>query len=307
MKVKVNVKKSRRNFRHYLSSNKGFTLVEIMVATTISMLIIGSVYAVFKSSLNAYQKDETKILMLQKCRTTLDRITQDVNNMFYADGDEELTFMCEDYADSETSMDKDMVSFAAIVNPNLRDYVPQEEQMSNSTTSNSTTSNSTTSNSSSDTSEIENDLPSDLSRIVYFIGQDPESNDSSLSLMRVETSNLDTTELQDMLSQLQSSASTLSDEMLQVLKSSVLMDNIAGLNIRYFDGTDWVDTWDMETEETIPQALEITISITDPDNKGTPLTQAAVIYLNFSKPIDQQSSGQNAASQSQGNQTAPVQ
>ena len=293
MKIKVNIKKSRRNFRHYLSSNKGFTLVEIMVATTISMLIIGSVYAVFKSSLNAYQKDETKILMLQKCRTTLDRITQDVNNMFYADGDEELTFMCEDYADSETSMDKDMISFVAIVNPNLRDYVPQEEQTDNS--------------SSSDEEETENDLPSDLARVVYFIGQDPESKDASLSLMRVETSNLDTTELQDMLSQLQSSTSTLSDEMLQVLKSSVLMDNIAGLNMRYFDGTDWVDTWDTETEETIPQALEITISVTDPDNKGTPLTQAAVIYLNFSKPIDQQSSGQNAASQSQGNQTAPGQ
>jgi prepilin-type N-terminal cleavage/methylation domain-containing protein len=294
---KTNIKKSRRNFRHYLSSKKGFTLVEIMVATTISMLIIGSVYAVFKSSLNAYQKDETKILMLQKCRTTLDRITQDVNNMFYADGDEELTFMCEDYADSETSVDKDMISFVAIVNPNLRDYVPQEEQ----------TNNSTTSDSSSDTSETENDLPSDLSRIVYFIGQDPKSKDSSLSLMRVETSNLDTTELQDMLNQMQSSTSTLSDEMLQVLESSVLMDNIAGLNIRYFDGTDWVDTWDIETEETIPQALEITISVTDPDNKGTPLTQAAVIYLNFSKPIDQQSSGQNAASQSQCNQTTPVQ
>ncbi|MEK7396803.1 MAG: type II secretion system protein GspJ [Candidatus Poribacteria bacterium] len=297
MKVKANIKKSRRNFRHYLSSKKGFTLVEIMVATTISMLIVGSVYAVFKSSLNAYQKDETKILMLQKCRTTLDRITQDVNNMFYADGDEELTFMCEDYADSETSVDKDMISFVAIVNPNLRDYVPQEEQMNNSTTSDS----------SSDTSETENDLPSDLSRIVYFIGQDPKSNDSSLSLMRVETSNLDTTELQDMLNQMQSSTSTLSDEMLQVLESSVLMDNIAGLNIRYFDGTDWVDTWDMETEETIPQALEITISVTDPDNKGVPLTQATVIYLNFSKPIDQQSSGQNAASQSQGNQMTPGQ
>ena len=271
--------------------------MEIMVATAISMLIIGSVYAVFKSSLNAYQKDETRILMLQKCRMTLDRITQDVNNMFYADGDEELTFMCEDFNDSETNMDKDMISFVSVVNPNLKDYIPQEER----------TNNSSSSSSSSDTSETEteNDLPSDLSRIVYFIGQDPESKDSSLSLMRVETSNLDTTELQDMLNQMQSSTSSLSDEMLEVLKSSVLMDNIAGLNMRYFDGTDWVDTWDIEIEETIPQALEITISVTDPDNKGNPLTQATVIYLNFSKPVDQQSSGQNAASQ--GNQTAPGQ
>jgi type II secretory pathway component PulJ len=293
MKAKVYMKKNRRNFSDYLFSNKGFTLIEIMVATAISFLIIGSVYTVFKSSLNAYQKDETKILMLQKCRTTLDRITQDVNNMFYADGDETLTFMNEDYADSDTSMDKDMITFVAIVNPNLKDYIPQEEK-----TSNSTTNNSTSSSSSSDTS-TDNDLPSDLARVVYFIGQNPDSKDASLSLMRVETSNLDTTELQDMLNQLQSSTSTLSDEMLETLKSSVLIDNIAGLNIRYFDGTDWADTWDMETQQALPQALEITISITDPDNKGTPLTQATVVYLNFSKPVDQ-SSGQNSASQ--GNQ-----
>ncbi|HGE73241.1 TPA: prepilin-type N-terminal cleavage/methylation domain-containing protein [Candidatus Poribacteria bacterium] len=278
--------------RQYISSNKGFTLIEIMVAVAISMMIIGSVYAVFKSSLNAYQKDETRIIMLQKCRTTLDRIAQDVTNMFYASDDEELVFLCGDNADPETNMDMDMVSFVTVVNPNLRDYVPQEE--------------SKTSNTSSDEEETENNLPSDLARVVYFIGQNPETDEPLMSLMRVETTKLDTQNLQDMLEQMQSSTrSSQSEEVQELLKSSVLMDNVAGLNIRYFDGSDWADTWDMEEEQQLPQALEITLSVTDPDNKGTPLTQAIVVYLNFSTPVGQQSGGQNTAGQ--GNQMTSTQ
>jgi len=278
--------------RQYISSNKGFTLIEIMVAVAISMMIIGSVYAVFKSSLNAYQKDETRIIMLQKCRTTLDRIAQDVTNMFYASDDEELVFLCGDNADPETNMDMDMVSFVTVVNPNLRDYAPQEE--------------SKTSNTSSDEEETENNLPSDLARVVYFIGQNPETDEPLMSLMRVETTKLDTQNLQDMLEQMQSSTrSSQSEEVQELLKSSVLMDNVAGLNIRYFDGSDWADTWDMEEEQQLPQALEITLSVTDPDNKGTPLTQAIVVYLNFSTPVGQQSGGQKTAGQ--GNQMTSTQ
>lgn len=285
---KINTFKSKINSSHY-----GFTLVEIMVAVAISMMIIGSVYAVFRSSLDAYQKNETRIILLQKCRSALDRIAKDVTNMFYADGDEELTFICDDNADSETNMDIDMISFVTVVDPDLRNYVPQEERETRTRTS------------SEEEEETENDLPSDLARVVYFIGQNPESNASSVSLMRVETSNLNVQDLQDMLEQMQSSVRlSRSSELQQMLRSSVLMDNVAGLNIRYFDGSDWADSWDIEEEQQLPQALEITLSVTDPDNKGAPLTQAIVVYLNFSQPAGQQSTGQSAASQ--GNQMTPT-
>ncbi len=285
MKVcKINIDKSKVNSSHY-----GFTLIEIMVAVAISMMIIGSVYAVFRSSLNAYQKNETRIIMLQKCRTALDRIAQDVTNMFYADGDEELIFLCDDNADSETNMDIDMISFVTVVNPNLRDYIPQEEKETRK------------SSFSEEEEETENDLPSDLVRVIYFIGQNPESNSQSVSLMRVETSNLSVEDFQDMFEQMQSSTRlSRSSEVQEMLMSSVLMDNVAGLNIRYFDGSDWADSWDMEEEQQLPRALEITLSVTDPDNRGNPLTQAIVVYLNFSSPVNQGSAGQSAPGQ--GNQ-----
>jgi len=279
-----------------LSRSRGFTLIEIMVATAISMLIIGSVYAAFKTSLKVYQQDETKIIMLQKCRATLDRLAQDISDMFYADGDDELTLMAEDFADSDTNMDQDMISFVAITNPNLKKYV-------SSTTDENTTK--TVVNAQTGEETTENTLPSDMARVIYYIGQNPEV-DNVLSLMRVETSDLNTQNVQDLMSQLQvspssstqsSSSSALNDEDLQnTLKSSILVDNIAGLNIRYFDGTDWVDTWDMEEEKTIPKAVEITLSVTDPENKDKPITQAIVVYLPFSGSSNQTAgTGQNTS------------
>jgi len=75
-------------------------------------------------------------------------------------------------------------------------------------------------------------------------------------------------QLQSSSSSSLSSSSTFSGEDLQdLLRSSVLVDNIAGLNIRYFDGNDWLDAWDIDEEGTIPKAIEITLSVTDPETK----------------------------------------
>ena len=79
-------------------------------------------------------------------------------------------------------------------------------------------------------------------------------------------------------------SSSPSEEMQEELRSSVLVDYVAGLNIRYFDGDDWVDAWDMEEEEGLPSAVELTLSITDADARETTLTQAVVIYLPISEP-----------------------
>jgi len=260
---------------------KGFTLIEIMVATVITMMIIGSVYAAFRSSLNVYQRDETKIIMLQRCRSALDRMAQDLSNLFYVENDAELEVITQDYSDTETTMDKDMLSFVAIVKPRLDEYLAAEEETASSASE-----------------EQKNQLPSDLSRIIYYIDKNPDNEDVD-SLMRIETTNLDPQELEEMMTELQStssSGSSLSEELQEKLKSSVLVDYVGGLNIRYYDGTDWVDTWDMEEEGSLPRAVELTLTITDADNKGSSLTQATVVHLLFSgvSPAGQATAGSGA-------------
>ncbi len=246
------------------SPRSGFTLIEIMVATVITMMMIGSVYAAFRSSLKVYQRDETKIIMLQRCRVTLDRMTQDLSNLFFIADDEELTLLSEDFADSETEMDKDMFTFVAVVKPRLIDYYMAVAEAEESLEE-----------------DEDNPLPSDLARIVYYVGPCPE-DETVDSLMRIQTTNLDTEELEEMLEELL--GSSLSEETQEELGVSVLVDYIAGLNIRYFDGEDWIDAWDMEEEEGLPSAVELTLSITDADTQEKTLTQAAVVYLAMSEP-----------------------
>jgi type II secretory pathway pseudopilin PulG len=253
-----------------LASEFGFTLIEIMVATVITMMIIGSVYAAFRTSLKVYQNDETKIIMLQRVRAALDRIGRDLSNLFYIADDEELTLLAEDLTDSQTEVevDKDMISFTAIVQPRLEDYYMAMEQSGELLLD----------------EEEENPLPSDLARIIYYIGPSPE-DETVLSLMRVETSTLDTEELQDLLEGLMSSTpteETIEDLGLQGVHSAALIDYVAGLNLRYFDGDDWVDTWDVEEEGHLPGAVEITLTVTDAETQEKTLTQALVVYLPMS-------------------------
>jgi len=259
---------------------QGFTLIEIMVATVITMMIIGSVYAAFRSSLDVYQRDETRIIMLQRCRMALDRMARDLSNLFFVKDDEELTLLTEDFADSETMADKDMISFAAIVEPRLDDYYAQLSQNSEVLLD----------------EDEENPLPSDLARIVYYVGPSPEeygrgSTPPLQSLMRIETTSLDTEEVQDMLEELLSQTAS-SEELREELRSSILVDYIAGLNIRYFDGEDWVDVWDMEEEGGLPSAVELTLSITDADVQEKTLTQAIVVYLPISEPPTEETESQ---------------
>ena len=185
---------------------------------------------------------------------------------------EEMLLLTEDYADtdadidSETEVNKDMISFVAIVEPRIEDYYIAIEEQSETLL---------------DEEEEDNPLPSDLARIVYYIGASPE-DETVQSLMRIQTSNLDTEELQEMLEELLSG--TLSEEEQEGLQSSVLVDHVGGLNLRYFDGEEWIDVWDMEEEEGLPNGVEITLTITDADTGEKTLTEAVVVYLPLSEP-----------------------
>ncbi len=265
------------SIKHQVSrTESGFTLIEILVTTVITMMIIGSVYTSFRTSLNAYQRTETRIIMLQRCRSALDRMAQDMSNLFYVEESDaetagELILMVQDFSDSETAMDKDMISFVAIVDPDLDQYYMTLEESESLTVIDE---------------EAENPLPSDLARIVYYVGPSPE-DETVQSLMRIETANLDTEELEGMLEELMGSSP--SEELLEELRSSVLVDYVAGLNIRYFDGEDWVDEWDMEEEGAgLPNAIEITLTITDANTREKDLTEAVVVYLPMSESQTQE-------------------
>lgn len=51
----------------------------------------------------------------------------------------------------------------------------------------------------------------------------------------------------------------------------ILCRNVAGFSLRYFDGSQWNDSWDSTQEDnTIPAAVEVTIQLTRPSALGVP-------------------------------------
>lgn len=259
-------------------SKPGFTLIEIMVATAIAILIVGAVYASFRTSLKVYQKDQTRLVMLQRCRGTLDKIAKDLNNFFYVNGDEQFTLLTQDYADPETTMDQDMISFVSIVEPDIKRYLAQQEDTTLRLT---------------ESEETENQLPSDLARITYVVSKSLNNQDVN-SLLRIQTTELDPEEINSIISEMQTLSR--SEELKEMVEESVIAEYISGFNIRYYDGTDWVDEWDMSEQNSLPKAIEITLSVTDADvkmvdltDRATTLTQAIVVNLPFSGSQDTQS------------------
>ena len=56
----------------------------------------------------------------------------------------------------------------------------------------------------------------------------------------------------------------------------VLCRNVVSLNLRYFDGTGWVDEWDsIEDANSLPRAVEIDIQVVDGTTSTTPKTTVA--------------------------------
>lgn len=61
----------------------------------------------------------------------------------------------------------------------------------------------------------------------------------------------------------------------QPYDEEVLCRHVAGFNLRYFDGTDWQDSWNAPTDiQTLPLAVEVTLTIQSPQNHddGSPKT-----------------------------------
>jgi type II secretion system protein J len=50
----------------------------------------------------------------------------------------------------------------------------------------------------------------------------------------------------------------------------ILCGGVRSLNLQYYDGTDWVDSWDStENSNTLPKALEVTIVLENASNEST--------------------------------------
>lgn len=64
----------------------------------------------------------------------------------------------------------------------------------------------------------------------------------------------------------------LRDEVVEFDMTSELSDIVSGFSLGFYDGTDWVDSWDSKTRNGLPKQVRITLDISDRKGKTKTFT-----------------------------------
>ena len=105
-----------------------------------------------------------------------------------------------------------------------------------------------------------------LGKIELLLEADPNVKDGSYLLVRRLTTNL------------------LAPKEVQP-EEQVLCRRVVSMNLRYFDGSGWVDGWDSTADaNSLPRAVEVDIQVAHDTNKGTEEPQKRRVIQSFALP-----------------------
>ncbi|MFQ6039599.1 MAG: type II secretion system protein J [Candidatus Poribacteria bacterium] len=252
---------------------RGFTLIELMTAVTILVIISGTAYSAFNMALRVYNRETTRMILIQTCRNAVNQIANDLSNIYIVQGDTDLQFMAEDV--SEDTGEHDTITFATLTDPRPDPFLAQ---LSSELRTQDSTEEETT----------QQPQP-DLVRVFYYLKVDEEFDTSALnydeqpplSLFRATTTGLALSEnesIEEIVSRGTVIVTTASGEEEEVPIEEVnIADHVQSLDFKYSDGEEWYESWD-DTENP-PKAVQIIVTVSDEGGKGITSTQSTMVYL----------------------------
>lgn len=255
-----------------VSQEGGLTLIELLIAVSILVIISGSTYTAFNMAMDVYQKTGSRIVMSQKCRIALDRIVTDLSNLQAVQGDDVLTLISQE--NSNESGERDLVSFVTLAHAAPDPFLAELNTARGLV---------------DEHGEIQETLAGDVQRVSYYIGRDPirEQGGSALrgeilgingradetpALLRVTTASLNPETV--VLPLIETGSIPSEDDEGNRIEVDIvpIINQIASLDLKYFDGETWYDSW--ESGEMIPKAVEVTVTVAS-ENSIQSRTQAA--------------------------------
>jgi Tfp pilus assembly protein PilV len=290
------------DIRRQRCGRSGFTLVELVLATTIAMLLLGALYVAVDMQLRFAQNSRDLVEESTLARALLARIDSDVSQVVGLSDPGRFRIASGADALSDPNATSSSTTSAAPTTPASTTGTASSTSSTSSTTSTSTSSSTSTTDSGTSTNIV---LPlgvqgdsetlhlfvsrfprelyvninsetqpvvSDLRRISYWL---PGGQDSPTGLARQEV------------------PLVTSDDALQNLppgidneSSFVIADEVRNLQFQYFDGTNWQDTWDSTvpgadgvTPIGSPCAIAVTIGVARPGANGNLKTYRHVIAI----------------------------
>jgi prepilin-type N-terminal cleavage/methylation domain-containing protein len=211
----------RRGRNAGFTEGAGFTLLELMLALSLMALLMGGIYEILTVARRAQNRSMESVRLQQVGRAALQSIRNDLESLCQTPGPLNTGLYAED---GETAR-------GAFTFPG--DYA----------TFLSTSRVARLGASRQDPDNPDNVPVADLIEIEYYIGTEPDGEGQGL-IRRVKTC-LNT---------------TLSDDD-EVWEPTLIAEEVVGLNFRYWDGEAWQESWDTETEEGFPEAVEATLTL----------------------------------------------
>ncbi len=249
---------------------EGFSLIELLVSISILSVFAGVTYSTFRMAIRTYDSSEVRILLMQKCRAGLDQVTTDLINLQAIEGDTNLLLVSQDTENSDSEMmQQDIISFVTLVKTTPDPIFQQLNGISDTSVSGEMT-------------ELSNSTTTDVQRVIYMIGPEPEPlesmwDQSSLSgqlqtsrleedapevaLLRIATTELDPELIVTPL--LETGELPETDEEGNPIEAVVtaLATQVSSFDLKYFDGEEWYESW--EDLEQIPLAIQVLVSVSE--------------------------------------------
>ena len=262
------------------TGRQAFTLVEVMLALTLSVILLGAIFTAMDQSWRLTANGREEMERSQLARALIRKIAIDVRSISFVP-----PIMTDDSASatgSSTSTGSTSSTGAST----------SAGSSGSSSTASTATGTSTTDTTATDTPTARSiGIRGNAQRVEMHISRarrDPNFS-SSVNGNNVQSRSSDLRVLTYQLSTSGSGLIRTDGDRLATLMvedkggaattlaaQQVLAPEVSYLQFRYFDGAAWYTSWDSESSGRLPRAIEVTIGFAPPKNKPGPLFRVTV-------------------------------
>ncbi len=262
----------------------GFTLMEVLVAMALSLLLLGGVYSAIHMFWQLSTAGREKMEHAQLARSLFRLMSLDVHSTVFALQEQSTASTGEAVAEDSTLDDSLAYETESYEDPltSLTEGVYGDSE--NLILHSSRPSRDFTYYAITDVA-MSTDRVGDLAAVNYFLAvrgagglsgavadstssgpiSDAASRGSIRGLARLESDQISLGFSED-AAQLESLAST----------ARLIAPEVISLSFSYWDGFEWLDSWDSELEGRLPSAIEVTVGLRGSENSGLRSAQGEV-------------------------------